>query len=78
MVEGMTKSAGRGERADNRRRHLLDVARRLFIDQGFHQTGVAQIAAESGIKVGQIYRDFASKEAIIAAICESNVEAWLE
>lgn len=54
------------------------MARRLFVQQGFHQTGVAQIAAESEIKVGQIYRDFESKEAIIAAICESDVAAWLE
>ncbi|WP_051768281.1 TetR/AcrR family transcriptional regulator [Sphingobium sp. DC-2] len=61
-----------------RRRHLLDVARRLFISQGFHQTGVAQIATESGIKVGQIYRDFQSKEAIIAAICDMDMAAWLE
>lgn len=68
----------RTTRADQRRSHLLDVARRLFIQQGFHQTGIAQIATESGIKVGQIYRDFESKEAIIAAICELDVAAWLE
>lgn len=45
---------------------------------GFHQTGVAQIAAASGIGVGQIYRDFDGKERIIAAICETDVAAWLE
>ena len=67
-----------GTRADQRRQHLLGVARALFVQQGFHQTGIAQIASESGIKVGQMYRDFESKEAIIAAICESDVEAWLE
>jgi AcrR family transcriptional regulator len=67
-----------GSRADARRRHLLDVARSLFVEQGFHQTGIAQIATVSGIKVGQIYRDFESKEAIIAAICESDVTGWLE
>jgi AcrR family transcriptional regulator len=39
---------------------------------------MAQIASESDIKVGQIYRDFESKEAIIAAICEMDVAAWLE
>jgi len=73
-----TAAQGRTARADQRRRHLLGVARRLFVEQGFHQTGVAQIATESGIKVGQIYRDFESKEAIIAAICEMDVAAWLE
>jgi AcrR family transcriptional regulator len=67
-----------GERARARRSHLLEVARTLFIKHGFHQTGIAQIAAASGIAVGQMYRDFENKEAIIAAICESDVEAWLE
>ncbi|MCF8709221.1 TetR/AcrR family transcriptional regulator [Rhizorhapis sp. SPR117] len=67
-----------GERARLRRNHLLEIARNLFIEQGFHQTGIAQIATASGIAVGQMYRDFESKEAIIAAICEADVEAWLE
>lgn len=68
----------RTPRADERRRHLLDTARTLFADNGFHQTGMAQIAAASGIKVGQIYRDFASKEDIIAVIASEDVEAWLQ
>lgn len=67
-----------GERARLRRDHLLQVARALFIKQGFHQTGIAQIATVSGIAVGQMYRDFENKEAIIEAICEADVEAWLE
>ena len=65
-------------RANLRRAHLLESARKLFIDQGFHQTGMAQLAAASGIKVGQIYRDFTSKDDIIAAICDQDVKAWLE
>jgi AcrR family transcriptional regulator len=68
----------RPNRAEARREHLLETARGLFIEHGFHQTGVAQIAAASGIKVGQIYRDFHSKEAIIAAICERDVAEWLD
>jgi AcrR family transcriptional regulator len=65
-------------RAELRREHLLETARALFIEHGFHQTGMAQISAASEIKMGQIYRDFESKEDIIAAICERNVAAWLE
>lgn len=64
-------------RADQRRRHLLDVARRLFIAGGFHGTGIAQIACASGIKVGQIYRDFGSKEDIIAAIAMADLAHFL-
>lgn len=68
----------RGDRAEQRRQHLLEVARKLFIDHGFHGTGVAQIAAASGVKVGQIYRDFASKEDIIAAIAQQDLRHFLD
>ncbi|WP_404477725.1 TetR/AcrR family transcriptional regulator [Novosphingobium sp. BL-52-GroH] len=68
----------RAIRSAARRRHLLESARTLFVEKGFHQTGMAQIANASGIAVGQIYRDFANKEAIIAAICEADLTAWLE
>jgi AcrR family transcriptional regulator len=78
MMSQAADRQAQGVRAEVRRRHLLDVARTLFIERGFHQTGIAQIASVSGIKVGQIYRDFESKEAIIAAICEADVATWLE
>lgn len=63
----------RGSRAEQRRQHLLETARKLVIANGFHGTGVAQIAAASGIKVGQLYRDFASKEDIIAEIARRDL-----
>lgn len=65
-------------RAEARRTTILETADRLFTDRGFHGTGMAQIAAESGVKIGQIYRDFASKEDIVAALAEQNVSSWLE
>lgn len=71
-------NACRATRADERRRHLIDVARKLFTENGFHATGVAQIATASGIRVGQIYRDFASKEDIVAAITAEDVAAFLD
>lgn len=77
MMMTVDDQAPRAARADARRRHLLEVARALFVTHGFHQTGMAQIAAVSGIKVGQIYRDFASKEEITAAIVEEDVASWL-
>ena len=78
MQDGTIMDRSRAARSVVRRQHLLDTARKLFVEQGFHRTGMAQIALASGIKVGQIYRDFANKEAIIAAICEANLNAWLD
>lgn len=60
-------------RIDIRRGRVVESARILFADHGFHGTGIAQIATRSGIRVGQIYRDFACKEDIVAAIAELNM-----
>ncbi|KQM65688.1 hypothetical protein ASE75_05460 [Sphingomonas sp. Leaf17] len=65
-------------RAEERRTRLAAAARILFCERGFHATGMAQIAEASGVKVGQIYRDFASKDDIIAAIVEADVTEFLD
>lgn len=70
-------ATAREERADARRQALIDAGRALFSKQGFHQTGMAELAKASGIKMGQIYRDFGSKDDIIAAICEQDISLLL-
>jgi AcrR family transcriptional regulator len=70
--------APRASKAGERRRHMIDVARQLFTENGFHATGVAQLAAASGIRVGQIYRDFDSKEDIVAAIVADDLANFLD
>jgi len=77
MAKCMTEGP-RGVRSSMRRQHVLDTARRLFVERGFHQTGMALIAQSSEVAIGQIYRDFANKEAMIAAICEADLIKWLE
>lgn len=68
----------RASRAEERRRRIAEAARKLFMEKGFHGTGVAQIAAESGVRVGQLYRDFASKEEIVAEIVQTHVGLFLD
>ena len=65
-------------RAEFRRRQVTDAARKLFIAKGFHNTGMAEIAAASNVHVGQIYRDFPSKEAIVAAIVEADFATFVD
>ena len=64
-------------KARARRDRVIDAARQLFACNGFHNTGIAQIARESGVLVGQIYRDFASKEDIVIAIAERDTREFL-
>lgn len=60
------------KKAELRRDRVIAASRKLFIENGFHATGIAQIAKESGIAVGQLYRDFSAKEEIVAAIVSAD------
>lgn len=65
-------------RAELRRQNIKEVARRLFVEHGFHATGIALIAKESGVGVQQLYRDFPAKEDIIAAIVEEDCNRFAD
>lgn len=64
-------------KAEQRRERVTSAARKLFIDNGFHATGIAQIAKESGVAVGQLYRDFSCKEDIVAAIVNTDCRTFM-
>lgn len=70
-------SAAESDRATLRRSKIVATARQLFAENGFHATGVAQIASKSGVAVGQLYRDFSSKEAIVASIAQTDCLDYL-
>lgn len=52
------------------RQRILDVAARLFHEQGYHATGVATIQREAGVNPGTLYHFFASKEDLLQAVLE--------
>src|SRR3954468_19459581 len=65
----------------DRRAQILDAAIICFAKRGFHQTSMHDISAEAGISVGLIYRYFANKEAVIAAMADrhkSEIQDLLE
>jgi AcrR family transcriptional regulator len=62
-----------GQRAEIRRRQIIDAARECFCTSGFHGASMAEIASTARMSVGQIYRHFANKEALIAAIVEQGL-----
>jgi AcrR family transcriptional regulator len=66
---------------DDTRDRIMDVADRLFRQLGFAKTTVADIAAELDMSPANVYRFFASKNAIVEAICrrclaELDARAW--
>jgi TetR/AcrR family transcriptional regulator, transcriptional repressor of aconitase len=53
---------------EKRREQILGAAARCFARQGFHRTTMQDIVREAALSPGAIYRYFAAKEDIIAAI----------
>eukprot|EP01034_Spumella_vulgaris_P041417 gene41417-51285_t len=62
------------ERALVRRKQVLDAAAACFGRSGFHGASMAEISKAAGMSAGHIYNYFDSKDAIIAAFVEQNVE----
>ena len=69
--------AATSEHATLRRRQILDAAEDCFRRHGFHNTSMAEIAKSFGMSAGHIYNYFDSKEAIIAAIVERDLEDFM-
>jgi AcrR family transcriptional regulator len=63
----------RAARAEARREEILDAAERVFATKGFHETGIADIAAELGIGHGTFYRYFENKQDIAAKVLERAI-----
>lgn len=70
----LAPAAGGGLRkrlpAVERRALILEVARTLFARNGFQGTGMTEIAAAAGCSEPIIYKHFASKQALFAAVIE--------
>ena len=55
-----------------RRAQIIDTARDLFSAKGLSDTSMSDIVAASGMSVGAIYRYFASKDELVAAVAEGR------
>ncbi len=73
-MEKNGNSSGKQQRIEARRDQIIAAARICFRQHGFHGAGMAQIASLSQLSVGQIYRYFTNKEAIIEEIVRRIVK----
>lgn len=65
-------------RHEERRREILEAARRRFARDGLRGASVSGICAEAGISPGHLYHYFESKEAILGAIAQMVMHAATE
>jgi AcrR family transcriptional regulator len=71
-TEAVAAPASRAERKRNElRQEIIDTAFACFADNGYHATGIADIAACMGIGHGTFYRYFQNKRDIIGQVLDS-------
>lgn len=61
-----------------RRENILDAALRCFARGGFHATTMQDICKEAAVSPGAVYVYFASKEDLIAGLCERDRSEFAE
>lgn len=74
MVENVTKTGRREKKKQQTRARILTAAMKLFARNGFSRTSVESLAREAGVGKGTIYGYFKTKEEILLAFCEEELE----
>ena len=59
---------------EERRAQLLDIALKLFADEGYHNTTINEIARKAGISKGLIYNYFKSKEELLLEVISRSMD----
>ncbi len=65
------------ERDERRRAEIVEAGRRCVLRHGFHASPMAEIAREAGMSVGQVYRYFPGKDALVRAIVDDIIRRRL-
>lgn len=58
------------EKLQARRLMIVGAAVHCFVEKGYHQSGVRDIAAKAGVSLGNLYNHFKSKDEILYEITE--------
>jgi AcrR family transcriptional regulator len=70
VIEARTDAVGTDRR-------ILDVATRLFYEQGYHATTMREVAAGVGIKAGSLYNHYPGKQELLFRIADGTMRELL-
>ena len=70
----MSTSARREREKRQRRRSILQAAREMFFENGFHHATVESVAERAEVSKGTVYLYFASKESLLAHLLLEGLE----
>ncbi|MCJ2135467.1 TetR/AcrR family transcriptional regulator [Methylobacterium sp. J-026] len=68
MAQGAVLERGQAQHEGDKRRQILDGARRVFLGSGFDGASMGEIARAAGVSKGTLYVYFDSKEALFEAL----------
>lgn len=74
-----TEAPSRRDREQHRKKQdILDVAERIFVEKGYEQASMEEIAEAAEYAPSALYRYFDGKSALFLAVIESNADTWLQ
>lgn len=74
MAQSTASKVNETSRSAVGRDGVLDIAARLFREQGYGSVSLRKIAEAAGIKAGSIYYHFGSKDEIVAAVLDAGIQ----
>lgn len=64
------------ERAEAIDRHIIAVARQMFLAEGYDVVAMEQVAFAANISKGTLYARHSSKEALFSAVVDAAIRDW--
>src|SRR5215204_7761596 len=74
---GPTMRSLRERQREERAALILSAAQDVFIDKGYYDASIDEIAARAGIAKGTVYLHFAGKEDLLVALVEQQINEFL-
>lgn len=65
------------EKAEMTRNELMDNAQKLFVEKGYEETSIQDIANQAGYSVGSVYRQWKSKQQLFMEIWDRYVSDFI-